>query len=232
MSVKTTISAVVSAMLLLPSASGKDFGTNGPLWSLAFETLYYLAYPLWLRFRSHYGRNAFVAVGIVSPLAYCFSGGRFLAVVLGHYYLWIAGAALAEVVVDSRSVKVFIKYLLVFIVCVAGLAACTGMQNVILILYLLLGIGCVMLIGSSSFLQRGRWGYCLLEALGVRSYSLYIYHFPLLVLISSWSFHVLGRRPMSGWLAMLGGGGVILISLFCFEICEKRFLHNRLRIES
>ena len=50
--------SVVPAVLLLPSSLGRDFGSNGPLWSLAFEAVYYAIYPLWLwvRRRSCDGR--------------------------------------------------------------------------------------------------------------------------------------------------------------------------------
>ena len=38
--------SVVPAVLLLPSTLGRDFGSNGPLWSIAFEAVYYAIYPL------------------------------------------------------------------------------------------------------------------------------------------------------------------------------------------
>ncbi|HMJ91091.1 MAG TPA: acyltransferase family protein, partial [Candidatus Acidoferrum sp.] len=37
--------SVLPAVLLLPRSLGLYFGSNGPLWSLAFEMVYYLAYP-------------------------------------------------------------------------------------------------------------------------------------------------------------------------------------------
>ena len=37
--------SVAPALVILPSSLGFDFGTNGPLWSLAYEVVYYALYP-------------------------------------------------------------------------------------------------------------------------------------------------------------------------------------------
>lgn len=40
-----SLEAILPAVFILPSSAGKDFGSNGPLWSLAYETVYYAIYP-------------------------------------------------------------------------------------------------------------------------------------------------------------------------------------------
>ena len=67
----------------------------------------------------------------------------------------------------------------------------------------------------------------LLEWLGLRSYSLYIFHFPVLVLLSSALFHAMGSRPTHGWFA---AGGILLsllVGLVGFHLVERRFLSTR-----
>ena len=91
-----SVQAVVPAFCLLPAALGHDFGTNGPLWSLAYEVVYYLLYPYWCWLRQ---RGGILAYGVVP--AFCLalpfvSAPGFLASVLSHYPIWLAGAGLAE----------------------------------------------------------------------------------------------------------------------------------------
>src|SRR5262249_54098051 len=66
----------------------------------------------------------------------------------------------------------------------------------------------------------------VLGYLGVRSYTIYICHFPILTFLSGYCLQVVGRRPMSGWLALGGAGIALAASVVLFEFCEKRFLHR------
>jgi hypothetical protein len=36
---------------------------------------------------------------------------------------------------------------------------------------------------------------------------------------------VLGEKPLSGWLSLLGGAMALPVGRSCFEVCERRFLH-------
>ncbi len=56
--------AVMPAIFCLPSSWGKDFGSNGPLWSLGYEVVYYAVYPMWLWLR-HKGVLPAVAGGLL-----------------------------------------------------------------------------------------------------------------------------------------------------------------------
>ncbi len=61
------------------------------------------------------------------------------------------------------------------------------------------------------------------EFLGIRSYTIYIVHFPLLTLISAYVIHVHGGRPLHGWLAVSGAAACVAFGCLCFEICERHF---------
>ena len=69
--------SITWALLLLPSCMGKDFGSNGPLWSLGCEMVYYAIYPFWLGLRRIHRATAFLlvfAIGIYAAVS--LNGGR------------------------------------------------------------------------------------------------------------------------------------------------------------
>lgn len=222
--------AVVPALCFLPSSLGADFGTNGPLWSLAYEAVYYANYPLWLWLRRWNGWAAFIAVAVLSAAAFLFPVYRFPAVVIGHYFLWIAGAGLAELTMKQRlpcrsgmtgiGLTIIAFGILIF---VPSLFAS-------MIARLLLGLGAVLSFGILLDRWSGTAVYRVAEQLGIRSYTIYICHFPLLAFLSAWLFAAFGGRPMHGWVALFGGTAVLLICLVLFQLCERHFLHTRLRV--
>lgn len=222
--------AIVPALCLLPSSLGADFGSNGPLWSLAYEAVYYAIYPFWLWLRKLNGWAAFAAVAVLSPAAFLFPLNNFPTVVIGHYILWIAGAGLAEIAMKQRlpagSGLIGVGLMMVALGMLVLLPSLVGS----LIANLLLGVGAVLAFGVLLERWSNTWVYRVAEQLGIRSYTIYICHFPLLSLLSAWLFAVLGRRPMHGWVALLGGMAALLVCLVLFQLCERRFLHARLRL--
>jgi peptidoglycan/LPS O-acetylase OafA/YrhL len=65
--------------------------------------------------------------------------------------------------------------------------------------------------------------------LGIRSYSIYLLHFPFIVLLSAWTFSTLGARPSNGWLALVGGLTATAVGIAGFWVVERHFLHRPLR---
>jgi peptidoglycan/LPS O-acetylase OafA/YrhL len=224
------LQSVLPAVVLLPSSLGFDFGTNGPLWSLAFEIVYYLLYPAWLYLR-RFGLVAGYGAGLVLfILALTAPSVPFLWSVLACYPVWLAGAGMAELLsrgFDGRSTSV-----------AAGVAALGGFAAIqlsflpapaVILAYVLLGSGMVGLFAcvpekfTASRLHR------LFEELGIRGYSIYILHFPLVCLISAYAIDRLGGRPLTGWLAAGGALTVLALCILGFQVCERHFLHARLR---
>lgn len=220
--------SVAPALLVLPSSLGRDFGSNGPLWSLAYETVYYALYPLWLATRR---RNAWLAFGVV-PLA-CLAlavvpGGGFAQSVMARYPIWLAGAALAESVgwlrpsrtVAAASAVAFVAGILVVAVSPAPLVA--------IFAAMVFGTAAVSGVAAMPAHWRPRHLLAGCEFLGIRGYTIYIVHFPFLALLSAWVIDTGGSRPLHGWLAAAGGLGAVAFACACFEVCERHFLHERL----
>ena len=170
---------------------------------------------------------AFLAVpGLCLTLAFL-PDQPFLATVLIHYPVWLAGAALAEALSRRQSIRVpmtaaaavfaagFALHLIVHSIAFSAIAA------------VLFGTAAVAAFAGvaeravSSPLGR------TFEYLGERSYSIYIVHFPFVALISAAVFQLYGARPTSGWLAVGGAGAAVVFGCLCFEVCERHFVHHR-----
>jgi peptidoglycan/LPS O-acetylase OafA/YrhL len=220
--------AVVPAICLLPSSLDITFGSNGPLWSLAYEAVYYAIYPLWLPLRQRLGLAIACGVGLGVAVGLTqFPVQSFFTDVFSHWYLWIAGAALAELMCRAAASSKD-QAERVAVVCALGLFGLNVWPIAGIIGSAAMGIGMVLLFGK--LLSRGINVRLmrLTEWIGVRSYSIYICHFPILVAISAWCFAVNGSLPASGWLAVVGGLLALAVGLGSFEICERHFLHARL----
>ena len=219
--------SVIPAALLLPSSLGRDFGSNGPLWSIAFEAVYYALYPLWLRVRH---RSRVAAFGIIP--AFCLlltlSPARMFPVaVLMYYPVWLVGALLAErmagVGVPVRAMAAGVA----LFAAGAGLYLLVDLLFVRVIAALMFGSGLVLAFGGAQ--SRDRVLLPLFERLGVRSYTIYIVHFPFLALMSAYLLATFGQRPTHGWAALAGAIICVAAGCACFEICERHFLHSRYR---
>ncbi len=224
-----TQESIFSALFMVPSSTGEHFGTNGPLWSLAYEVLFYALYPAWHWLRR---RSLGLAFGLV-PLS-CFLLARagvsgFLGTVWVHYAIWLAGAAVAEVLTMTAIKSFHLGFALSLSITGGALQLMTQDPVLSLVSFVCYGAGMVAFAASlSSNATSGAVGRGL-EWFGIRSYSIYITHFPWLALVSARVFHTVGHRPASGWLALAGFVSAVAFGCACFVICEKRFLHARLR---
>lgn len=224
-----TVGSVAPALVLLPSSVGMDFGSNGPLWSLAYEAIYYALYPLWLRVRHASWHVAFIAIPIACLALYFVPVTAFPLLVLAHYPIWLAGAFLAE---RLAAAGVSSRMAMAGATLFAGGVVCRLLSPTFLFALigaLLFGAGAVMFCAAVQW--RNKF-VAAAEFLGIRSYTIYIVHFPLLALISAWVIHTHGRRPLHGWLAVSGAAASVAFGCLCFELCERHFLHSRYREES
>ncbi len=223
-----TPESVVSGLLLVPSSTGTHFGTNSPLWSLAYEFVYYAAYPLWLYMRRRIGWSAYLVGSGLALVAAATVPNAFLRNVFLMYPLWLAGASLAEFVL-GRSTR-FHGAIGPLVIAAAGLA---GKHLVpgecLLIPYLMLGVGVGLATINAFKTVVDSRPHKAFEWLGLRSYTIYISHFPLIALISAVTFELAGGRPASGWLALAGAIAALLWANALWWLGEKRFLHPPLR---
>ena len=107
---------VLSFIFLTDTASGaimNPIPTNFPIWSLSYEIVYYLLFPVMLILWKKIGQKAtfllFLIVGIIAGLAGFAIWPNHLFNLLQYYWIWIAGAMLADAYVHEKKIKV--KYL-------------------------------------------------------------------------------------------------------------------------
>lgn len=217
--------SIVPAFMLLPSSLGIDFGTNGPLWSLAYEVVYYALYPAWLALRRTSPAAAYLVVpaaclimALVPPLS-------FLSSVLALYPVWLIGAALAEIV-ERRDDRIPIAAGLSAFAAGAVVHVVPGPPVQAALAAMLYGGGAVAVFSSLPQDVNARNLSRVLEYLGVRSYSIYITHFPFVALMSAMLF-ASGGRPYAGWVALAGAVLSLAFGCACFAVCERHFVHHR-----
>lgn len=220
-------SSIVPGLLGVPTAMGLNFGSNGPLWSIGYEIIYYMLYPLWLLIRARSGVGAYLAIPLAIFLVAPWITHSYVATVLRHYPIWIAGAACAE-----WSVRFELRHVVWPVLLAAG-AAVIGRLAGLPILFAT-GLGTLVLLGFAVMPEAWnasrfvRW----LGESGLRSYTIYAVHFPFLVLWSAILFEHQGTRPMAGWNALAGTVLAIVFGTVCFEVCERRSMPPRITAQS
>jgi peptidoglycan/LPS O-acetylase OafA/YrhL len=163
------------------------YGTNGPLWSLAYEWWFYMFYPLlfWIHKRNRW--VVFIGLLIIGYLnsvgiVGLGKGNWFLY----NYPLWWSGVMLCDIYV-RKEVKLLggIAFLAIFLVCVPLQEL--RISEFEILEYSLIWFGMIGLVAASISLE-GRFSRFFswepFHFLGRISYSLYVLHLPLLVLFS------------------------------------------------
>lgn len=228
---------IIPALLLLPNSSGYSFGSNGPFWSLSYEIVYYAIYPLWLLLRRRGALLAYSSGLCIAVISSVFLPNHFIGSVLSHYPLWLCGAALAEILTSKKSrlvAKLNSLWLLALVSLMLAFVGIhfSGTSNLKLLPYALLGTSLVFLMTRLPIHFYRFPIHKFFEYLGLRSYTIYICHFPIVSLISAWVIENKGGRPNGGWVAMSGFFISLLICNLCFYLCENHFLHPRIKLDT
>ena len=218
--------SVGPALWLLPSSMGFHFGSNGPLWSLAFEVLYYLAYPLWFGLRRRSAVAAFGVLPVVCLAIGLWPASPFPAVVAAYYPAWLTGAFLAERL-GAASFAPRWRWSAAAVFAAGAWVHFAAPRVAIAAAAAILFGGAAVLLAATvpPDWRWPRWQRAW-QYLGARSYTIYVVHFPFLALLSAWWLQAHGTRPAHGWFAVAGAAAAIAFGCVCFELCERHFLHR------
>ena len=195
----TGIGAFLVNVLSIQGIARKNFGSDGPLWTLSIEVQFYALYPLLLEAMRRIGNLRTLLLLIVLNIASYFTFQRHGYQLFSNYYAsWYLGALVAEYeaaglparLIGSAKRHALLYGLSLTLTCCGcaifflGRIGQYGAHQVwaaafAALLFTLLGRP-MALHGLAARLFR--W-------LGTFSYSIYVIHFPLIVLIGSVLFH-------------------------------------------
>jgi len=174
----------------LQGVAGHTYGSNGALWTLSLEVQFYAIYPLLFALRRRFGINAIVVgvalVNIVSALVLERHDIQFFP---SYWFSWMLGAWIAEAqagatrVRPPRSARLWYGLAALF-----TLAGCGAFYVGQYLAFQLWAIGFACYLYKALETRRAAAGSApmrVLSRLGDFSFSLYLIHLPLFVLLSS-----------------------------------------------
>jgi len=189
------VKTLLGNMMMLQTISVSVFGSNGPLWSLAFECWYYLLFPwllmilfskgVWLKIL-----GALASIGIITLLPFS---------AISYFGIWLMGVMARTIVLPRVFEKRFLFILFVIVIC-----AMRAFGSDSLYLDYALGIAFALFIGAVHGDGAGgrKVNHLLSRAnafLAGFSYSLYVLHFPFILFgISAMNAifgFAIGRQP-------------------------------------
>jgi len=172
----------IGNLLMVQGIYTHVWGTNGPLWSLMYEWWFYMLYPCIFYL---YKKNRYLSYSVVWLLFIIASNGLFdnkLASAVFNYLLcWSLGALLADVLLERISLHWFIVPLVICLIelCIKGdspviIDTLTGFVFTALLFALL----------KFKVLFSLHRVFDWFNLLGDYSYTLYVIHLPILVMIN------------------------------------------------
>jgi len=225
-----SIGTFISNLFFLQNILTPVFGSNGPLWSLTNEFWYYIIFPILMIAARRVHSNVVIA-NLATFLVPCFLAFFYIYDLLIGFFIWLIGAIVAYIY--QRCTFILNRgytWAAFFLFVISILVGKTK---------LLSGVGSDLLIGISfGFLlvtMRG-WDWKIKGSVKMRngvlfisdiSYTLYLFHFPIVLLIFSIFYRVnkvvfdfYNAFIFIGWLTLLIALGAFF--WYCFERHSNR----------
>jgi peptidoglycan/LPS O-acetylase OafA/YrhL len=211
------------------------FGSNGALWSLSYEGVFYLIYPALLAARLRFGMRAAFGAAFAVGLAGCAANlvTPSAAVFIAPYFaIWAMGALVAELFARRASVRPMPMLALGVLLITCSLLVRGGHGAAAL--NAMFGTGAALVFGV---LVLHRWGHraggalVKFRALGACSYTLYVTHVPILVLMAAAYSSQFGGLPRAGWLAAAGVMVAVAFAFAVAPVAELPFVSKRAEAE-
>jgi peptidoglycan/LPS O-acetylase OafA/YrhL len=230
-------STLVANLFFLQTIIAPVYGVNSPLWSLANEFWYYLLFPLLL--------SAFGSIGVKKSITQFFAVSFLLVILfnlpdamLSGFLIWLLGAGVyllqskvKKLSTPTSSYGLIAALILFFCVLMMSKSHLAEHVNPFIIDFLIgLFFACLCLTLTSNAFPQKRFKWLARFALMTSeiSYTLYLSHFPFVLLIAA-GFYGAQKMPIVGillmqflcWIALLLC--IAGVMWFLFESRTKRF---------
>ncbi|CEF48531.1 unnamed protein product [uncultured bacterium] len=208
-----------------------QLSANPSLWSLPVEVELYLVYPALLLLWRRFGMTAAVAVTAAVSLT------ATIAAVLGrpwpllnfaaYWIIWVSGAVLAELFRNSRlprwtaSKGWMLAAMLAIAIAVRVSAAAPGVEHLLWGGSYFLLVWCVLQHPGWTLSRLPSMAAALLRRLGELSYSLYLVHYPVLLLIGACWISVFGRKPSNLLIPVAGAIATTPVAYLLWRFVER-----------
>lgn len=219
----------VGNLFFLQTIVCRTFGSNAPLWSLANEFWYYVLFPLGLAVglaaaSRHWGRAVLLTVFTLGVAAFVGPG------ILIEFLIWLAGCVLAvaylRLKVTSKAWLACYLFVSIFLLAVSLTAVRTGFPERALGNDFIVGgtfalflFGVLQIGFRNAHLRYARFTHWCAGF----SYSLYVLHFPLLLLLRAWLEPARRWQPDGSHLVrgLLIGAGVLAFAWLVSLVTEN-----------
>ena len=172
-----------------------NYGSNGALWTLSLEIQFYVLYPLLFALERLVGKNKLlVGLAFLAICSYIAFERRGIVVFSSYWLSWYLGAYIADLQVsDARVPSAKRLSLIGGVLLIAGCGVSARNEYIGFQLWAVSFAAILIVV-----LQAKAWKSIfarIFAKLGTFSYSIYIVHLPIFVLLTSWLFH--SKKPDS-----------------------------------
>jgi peptidoglycan/LPS O-acetylase OafA/YrhL len=211
------------------------WGTDGPLWSLAYEWWFYMIYPLFflLHKKNWLLSSAFILILFLGSVYIAEWPSLLLKKIFFYMIVWWLGVLLADIY--SGKIQFDFKWISPLALLLIPLPLSIIPLSFSSYVPLLWGLGFCGLFSILFKLKETNFMIRTLnklKPLGDISYSLYVVHFPLLVLLSGFIMKREGNLPPHFWYVYIGIVLGVGMGYLSYLTVEKRFLKPRLSLSS
>jgi peptidoglycan/LPS O-acetylase OafA/YrhL len=237
-----SLSTLVGNALFQSGLAVPVYGTDVPLWSLALEFWFYVLYPLMLWVSLRLGLRGMLAVigvtGLLGMMLFYVGPAplRGVGEVCAYWLIWVAGALIAEAYVGRQSMRFAGWCVWPSLLLLVGLTAADAQDAVPPVVPLrdmawavALGLGLIwVLLGARDRPQAVLHVLARrLRPLGTISYSLYVVHYPIIVVLAAWWTAHHRTAPVGVELFVLGIGLSLSAGAACWYVVERHFVGAR-----
>lgn len=191
-----SLTTFIANLCALQGVIAPPYGSNGALWTLSLEIQFYALYPLLLMLRRRIGSTAtLLALIVLTGVSYVMFERHLVIVFASYWASWYLGAWVAELQVAGVQIAKRRLYVASVVLLLAGCAVSFRSQYGAFQLWALAFAPALFAMVTGTVARSATRVVRMLAKVGEFSYSLYIVHLPVFVLLTSALFH--SRKPDS-----------------------------------